>query len=139
MGESLMPDAGRASVTLQRDTPRHLDRNAPAPRAVNAAARSGYRQPGSSRQRPLLVREEQSAELLTRGGQANLVAGQVVEQAAKFPHGEIAVAGAENASIAELKFVVEIQQRIADHLEDVGSGQRQLRRGLQVQEQPGRD
>lgn len=78
----------------------------------------------------MLVREEQPAELLTRGGQANLLAGQVVEQAAKFPRGEIAVPAAENASSAELEFVVEIQQRIADHLEDVGSGQRQLRRGL---------
>lgn len=70
-----------------------------------------------------LAGEEEVAEFATQGREGDLALGQGAQQCFDVPGGQVAVPGAEEAQQGEAEFVVEVEQRVADELEEVGQGQ----------------
>lgn len=80
--------------------------------------------------------EEEVADFAAEGRERGLALGQGAQQCFGVPGGQVAVAGAEDAQPDDGEFVVEVEQCVADDLEEVGQGQgERLGGGLQVQQQ----
>src|SRR5260370_36414222 len=83
-----------------------------------------------------LVCEQQVTELLPDGLEDDLVPGQLAEKRTEAPGGQVGIPGAEDAQLRQLVLIIEVEQRVPDHLKQVLDGECQLRGGLQFQEQP---
>ena len=90
-------------------------RAAPMQRSLKAAGRSprGRTQAG----------EQQAPELVAGRLDADLLPGQLTEQGAEFPGDQVAVPGSEDAQLSDAVVVVEVQERLPDHLEQVRDAQ----------------